>query len=136
MAALNHDTRLVMTILFVGTLSGANVFFYAQYGTSFPYGPLAHSILFGLGTIGSIMVMKAIFDLALNDRIELMLLDRKISAYWARKARDAEQRTKLVESAKQYSNSFGMPAFQQQPQMLTQDNDGNSVSNEFLIGLQ
>lgn len=135
MAALNHDTRLVMTILFVGTLSGANVFFYAQYGTSFPYGPLAHSVLFGLGTIGSIMVMKAVFDLALNDRIELMLLDRKISAYWARKARDAEQRTKLVESAKQYSNSFGSSPFQQS-QMLTQETDSNSVGNEFLIGLQ
>jgi hypothetical protein len=133
-AALNQDTRLVMTILFVGTLSGANVFFYAQYGTSCPYGPLAHSILFGLGTIGSIMVMKALFDLALNDRIELMLLDRKISAYWARKARDAEQRTKLVESAKQYSNSFGASPFQQ-PQILSQE-DSNSVSNEFLIGLQ
>ncbi len=136
MAVLNQDTRLVMTILFVGTLSGANVFFYAQYGTNFPYGPLAHSVLFGLGTIGSIMVMKALFDLALNDRIELMLLDRKIAAYWARKARDAEQRTKLLESAKQYSSSFGTSPFQQTPQMLNQESDGNSVSNEFLIGLQ
>lgn len=27
MPALNQDTRLVMTILFVGTVSGANVFF-------------------------------------------------------------------------------------------------------------
>jgi len=134
MAALNHDTRLVMTILFVGTLSGANVFFYAQYGTGFPYGPMTHSVLFGLGTIGSIMVMKAVFDLALNDKIELWLLDRKISAYWARKARDAEQRTKLVESAKQYSNNFGSSPFQQ-PQMLSQE-DSNSVGNEFLIGLQ
>ena len=36
MAALNNDTRLVMTILFVGTVSGANVYFYSAYGLNFP----------------------------------------------------------------------------------------------------
>ena len=77
MPALNTDTRLVMTILFVGTVSGANVFFYATYGTNFPYTPLAHSILFGLITVGAIMCMKALFDISLNDKIELWLLDRK-----------------------------------------------------------
>ena len=35
MAALNQDTRLIMTILFVGTVSGANVYFYANYGINF-----------------------------------------------------------------------------------------------------
>ena len=38
MAVLNQDTRLVMTILFVGALSGANVFAYATFGTGFNYG--------------------------------------------------------------------------------------------------
>jgi hypothetical protein len=71
MAALNNDTRLVMTILFVGTVSGANVYFYSAYGLNFPYGALAHSVLFGLITVGGIMVMKALFDLSLNDRILL-----------------------------------------------------------------
>ena len=127
MPALSGDTRLVMTILFVGALSGTNVWAYAQFGTGFPYGPLAHSILFGLGTIGSIMVMKALFDLALNDRIEMWLLDRKIAAFWERKARDEQQRQKMRESAKQYKTNF----YQADPQ-----EDDNTVGNEFLAALQ
>ncbi len=129
MAGLNQDTRLVMTILFVGAVSGANVFAYAKIGTGFPYGALAHSVLFGLGTIGAIMVMKALFDLALNDKIEIWLLDRKISAFWERKARDDQQRRKMAESAKQYNTSFTYSANQN-------ENDENTVSNEFLAVLQ
>jgi len=128
MPALGQDTRLVMTILFVGALSGTNVWAYAAFGTGFPYGALAHSVLFGLGTIGSIMVMKAIFDLALNDRIEMWLLDRKIAAYWERKARDEQQKQKMRESAKQYNTTF--TSYQQ-----TQEDD-NTVGNEFLAALQ
>mgnify|MGYP006438326069 CR=1 FL=1 len=131
MPALNGDTRLVMTILFVGALSGANVFAYAQFGTGFPYGPIAHSILFGLGTIGSIMVMKALFDLALNDKIEMWLLDRKITSYWERKARDEQQRQKMRESARQFGAST--PFYQTQ---LQQQEDDNSVGSEFLATLQ
>ena len=127
MAALSQDTRLVMTILFVGALSGTNVWAYAQFGLGFPYGPLAHSILFGLGTIGAIMVMKAVFDLVLNDKIELWLLDRKIAAYWERKARDEQQRVKMRDSAKQYNTSFYQPV---------QQEEDNSVGNEFLAALQ
>jgi hypothetical protein len=128
MPALNTDTRLVMTILFVGTISGANVFFYANYGITFPHGVLAHSILFGLGTIGSIMVMKALFDLSLNDRIEMWLLDRKIVAYWERKARDEQQRQKMRESARALGvNSFYQPI---------QQEEDNTVGNEFLASLQ
>ena len=73
MAALSQDTRLVMTILFVGVLSGTNVFVYANFGAGFPYTTLAHAPLFGLGTIGSIMVMKAIFDLVGSYRQRLYL---------------------------------------------------------------
>ena len=128
MPALNTDTRLVMTILFVGTISGANVFFYANYGITFPHGVLAHSILFGLGTIGSIMVMKALFDLSLNDRIEMWLLDIKIVAYWERKARDEQQRQKMRESARALGvNSFYQPI---------QQEEDNTVGNEFLASLQ
>ena len=129
MPALSKDTRLVMTILFVGTLSGANVFAYAQFGLDFPYGPLAHSVLFGLGTIGSIMVMKAMFDLALNDRIEMWLLDRKIVSYWERKSRDEQQRQKMRESARQFgvSNQFYTPPVEE---------EGNTVGSEFLATLQ
>ena len=128
MPALNTDTRLVMTILFVGTISGANVFFYANYGITFPHGILAHSILFGLGTIGSIMVMKALFDLSLNDRIEMWLLDRKIVSYWERKARDEQQRQKMRESAR----ALGVSSFYQP----IQQEEDNTVGNEFLASLQ
>lgn len=129
MPALSQDTRLVMTILFVGVMSGTNVFVYAFFGITFPYGPLAHSFLFGLGTIGSIMVMKALFDLALNDKIEMWLLDRKITAYWERKSRDEQQRNKMRDSAKQYNTSF----YQQQPPT---EEDSNTIGNEFLAALQ
>tara|TARA_R100001015_G_C4542733_1_gene106374 strand:- start:367 stop:762 length:396 start_codon:yes stop_codon:yes gene_type:complete len=131
MAALNTDTRLVMTILFVGALSGTNVWAYAQFGTNFPYGSFAHAFLFGLGTIGAIMVMKAIFDLALNDRIEMWLLDRKIAAYWERKARDEQQRQKMRESARQFGGAT--PFYQPQ---LQQEEEVNSVGSEFLATLQ
>ena len=127
MPALSQDTRLVMTILFVGALSGTNVFAYAQFGTGFPYGPLAHSVLFGLGTIGAIMVMKAIFDLVLNDRIEMWLLDRKIQSYWERKARDEQQRQKMRESARQYNTNIY--------QGISEEEE-NTVGNEFLAALQ
>lgn len=131
MAALNNDTRLVMTILFVGALSGANVWVYANFGAGFPYTTLAHATLFGLGTIGSIMVMKAVFDLALNDRIEMWLLDRKIAAYWERKARDEQQRQKMRESARQFGSST--PFYQPQ---LQQEEEVNTVGSEFLATLQ
>ena len=116
-----------MTILFVGTLSGANVFVYANFGVSFPYTTLAHAFLFGLGTIGAIMVMKAIFDLALNDKIEMWLLDRKIKAYWERKSRDEQQRQKMRESARQYNTNF---------YANTANEEVNEVGREFLATLQ
>ena len=62
MPALEQDTRLIMTILFVGTVSGANVFFYAEYGVNFPYSHFEHALLFGLITVGAIMCLKAIFE--------------------------------------------------------------------------
>ena len=129
MPALNTDTRLVMTILFVGTVSGANVFFYATYGTSFPYTPLAHAVLFGLITVGSIMCMKALFDISLNDKIELRLLDRRINAYWERRARDEQQRQKLTETMKQYNTSVIAPS-------TTMYETENTISNDFLAKLQ
>ena len=125
MPALNTETRLVMTILFVGTVSGANVFFYANYGTNFPYGPLAHSMLFGLITVGAIMVMKALFDIALNDKIEMYLLDQRIKAFWERKTKEEQQRQKIRET---YKTSI----IQQQPTYEAE----NTISQEFLAALQ
>jgi|TARA_B100000085_G_C18395577_1_gene452257 hypothetical protein len=129
MAALNQDTRLIMTILFVGTVSGANVYFYANYGINFPYTTLAHATLFGLITVGGIMCLKAIFDLSLNDKIELRLLDRRINAYWERRARDEQQRQKLQETMKQYNTSVIAPS-------TTMYETENTISNDFLAKLQ
>tara|TARA_R100000008_G_C3558447_1_gene154590 strand:+ start:259 stop:657 length:399 start_codon:yes stop_codon:yes gene_type:complete len=131
MAALEHDTRLVMTILFVGTVSGANVFFYAEYGMNFPYSNFEHALLFGLITVGGIMCLKALFDLSLNERIEMWLLDRRIKHYWERKQRDESVRAKLKDTMKQYSTTYNIPQAQLVPSYET---DG--VGNEFLTALQ
>ena len=98
MAAINKDTRLVMTILFVGAVSGMNVYFYANYGADLPWSKLSHAVLFSLLTIGGIMGIKAFFDLIMNDRMELWLLDRKIKTYWEKKAREEQQKQKVMES--------------------------------------
>ncbi len=113
MAAINKDTRLVMTILFVGAVSGMNVYFYANYGADLPWTKLSHAVLFSLLTIGGIMGIKAFFDLIMNDRMELWLLDRKIKTYWEKKAREEQQKQKVMESmrAQGYfnNNSYQQP---------------------------
>ena len=115
MASLDKDTRLVMTILFVGTVSGANVYFYSNYGYQLPWSALSHAVLFGLITVGSIMGIKAAFDLVMNDRMELWLLDRKIDVYWQKKQREEQQREKIRQSMNQYN-----PYQQQQQQQFQQ----------------
>ena len=97
MPALEKETKLVMTILFVGAISGTNVYFYSKYGDMIAFSDYAHALVFGLMTIGGILVMKAVFDLLLNDYIEMALLDRRISAYWAKKQRDDQQREKIID---------------------------------------
>tara|TARA_R100001510_G_C7652702_1_gene210605 strand:+ start:67 stop:468 length:402 start_codon:yes stop_codon:yes gene_type:complete len=102
MPALEKETKLVMTILFVGAISGTNVYFYSKYGDMIAFNNYAHALVFGLMTIGGILVMKAIFDLALNDYIEMALLDRRIAAYWSKKQRDDQQREKIRATMQQY----------------------------------
>lgn len=131
--ALNHDTRLIMTILFVGTVSGANVFAYAKFGLNFPYTILMHGVLFGLITVGSIMVMKALFDMALNDKIEMWLLDRRISAYWERIAKDEQQRKKMQESLKSFQSENQTKRI---PMVSQSGYEGDTVSADFLTALQ
>ena len=58
-------------------------------------------------TIGGILVMKAIFDLALNDYIEMTLLDRRISGYWAKRQKDEKQRERIRQSLAQYNQQWG-----------------------------
>lgn len=132
MAALNADTRLIMTILFVGVVSGANVFFYAQYGSNFPYTHLAHGVLFGLITVGAILIMKAVNDLFLNDYIEQGLLDRRIEAYWKLKTKEEQQRKRMQESLKTFQTDFNTTRV---PEISTYNNE-NELGAEFLASLQ
>ena len=106
MPALEKDTKLVMTILFVGAMSGVNVFFYAEFGNLLSFSHYAHATVFGLMTVGGILVMKALFDLVLNDYIEMALLDRRIAAYWNKKARDEQQRERVRQSLNQYNQTW------------------------------
>lgn len=129
MAALDKDTRLIMTILFVGTISGTNVFMYANYGVDFPYGALEHGILFGLITVGGILVMKALNDLLLNDWIESWLLDRRIRAYWELKQKEEEQRKRMKESIKSFRQEYNAT-----PRIPQYEEDG--IGAEFLTTLQ
>jgi hypothetical protein len=136
MAALNNDTRLVMTILFVGTVSGANVYFYSAYGLDFPYGPLAHSVLFGLITVGGIMVMKALFDLSLNDKIEIKLLDRQIENHFQRLQREEQIRNKLQENMRQFGTLKRDSWRNNVVEEPTATFEDNTISNEFLATIQ
>ena len=122
MAAINKDTRLVMTILFVGAVSGMNVYFYANYGADLPWTKLSHAILFSLLTIGGIMGIKAFFDLIMNDRMELWLLDRKIKTYWEKKAREEQQKQKVMESMRA-QGYFNQGSY---------NNQGQEIGIEFL----
>jgi len=133
MAALNTDTRLIMTILFVGVVSGANVFFYAQYGTNFPYTHLAHGVLFGLITVGAILIMKALNDLFLNDYIEQGLLDRRIEAYWKLKNKEEQQRKRMQDSLKTFQTDFNTSRV---PEIAPAYNAEDGIGNEFLATLQ
>jgi hypothetical protein len=115
MPSLEDDTRLVMTILFVGAVSGVNIYFYTQYGFMFPYAGYTHALLFGILTIGGIMILKAIFDLLLFDRIEDLLLQRKIDAYWLRKQKEEENRQRVRDTMRQYEQQYAQNQFFPQP---------------------
>ena len=98
MAAIDKDTRLIMTIMYVGAVSGLNVYFYSVYGAALPFPPISHAILFALVTVGVIMLQRALFDLAVNERLETWLLNRKIELYWQKRNRDDSQRQKIRET--------------------------------------
>ena len=100
MAAIDKDTRLIMTIMYVGAMSGMNVYFYSVYGFELPFTAVTHAVLFGLITVGIIMLQKAVFDMVVNERFEMWLLNRKIDFYWEKKRRDDQQKQKIMESVK------------------------------------
>ena len=100
MAAIDKDTRLIMTIMYVGAMAGMNVYFYSVYGIELPFTALTHAVLFSLITVGVIMMQKALFDLVVNERLEMWLLNRKIDFYWEKRKRDERQKEKIRESMK------------------------------------
>jgi len=114
MAAIDRDTKLVMTIMYVGAMAGMNVYFYSVYGTDLPFSALTHAVLFSLITIGIIMMQKSLFDMVVNERLEMWLLNRRIDMYWEKRKRDESQRAKIRESMKSnmspYTNNFIQPA--------------------------
>ena len=98
MAAIDRDTKLIMTIMYVGAMAGMNVYFYSVYGAELPFTAFTHAILFSLITVGVIMMQKALFDMIVNERLEMWLLNRKIELYWEKKQRDQQQKQKIRES--------------------------------------
>ena len=122
-----------MTILFVGCISGINVFFYAEYGNLLAFSHYAHAIVFSLMTIGGILVMKAVFDLALNDYIEMTLLDRRIASYWNRKARDEQQRERVRQSLNQFNQSWNRVPVNNLPVKVEEP---QTVSSSFLAQVE
>ena len=52
------------------------------------------------------MILKALFDMILNDYIEEFLLQRRIDAYWARKAREEENRKRVRETFRQFQQNW------------------------------
>ena len=140
MPSIDTDTRLIMTVLFAGAVSGINVYFFSQYGTTFvnAYGPYPVAVIFGVLTVGGIMILKALFDLILNDYIEDFLLQRQINSYWNRKARDEDNRKRVRESMRNFQQQFGITQGQSfygdnvMPNLPTKETQ--TVSPTFLTG--
>ena len=132
--SIDTDTRLIMTILFVGAMSGVNIYFYQMVGVNFPYGGFSHAVLFGIATVGAIMIMKAIFDLFLNDVIEEFLLKRNIDGYWNRKAREEENRKRVRDSLRQFDQTFQQQNYGeiQTPFMQSVTTNDNALSPTLL----
>ena len=127
MAALEKDTRLIMTIMYVGAMAGINVYFYSVYGAELPFTAFTHAVLFSLITVGVIMMQKALFDLIVNERLEMWLLNRKIDLYWEKRQRDEQQKQRIKESmrSKNLSPYFAQP-----------DENYNEVSEQFLATIE
>ncbi len=77
------------------------------------------------------MILKAIFDLALNDKIELYLLDRRINHFWNQKRKEEEQKGKIRETMKNHSTTYNVPA----PQLVS-SLETEGVGNEFLAAIE
>ena len=75
------------------------------------------------------MILKAIFDLFLNEKIEMYLLDRRVNHFWAQKRKEEEQKQKIRETMKNYNTTYNV-----QPQFVSTMDDG--IGNEFLAAIE
>ena len=132
MPSLENDTRMIMAILFVGAVSGVNVLAYAEYGISFPYGAEAHAVLFGVSTIGGILMVKVLFDVFISDYIEDFLLRRAIDGDWGRKEREEQNKRRVKDSMKQFQTNFQMAPMYGDPNLPTIKAEEQGVSPSFL----
>ena len=132
MPSIDTDTRLVMTILFVGAVSGVNIYFYTMYGITFPYGALEHAVLFGIVTVGGIMCIKAFFDLFMNDYIEEWLLQRRIDSYWLRMAREEDNRKRVRDSIRSFQQANPMSNIYGDQNLPTMEPEQQGVNPTFL----
>ena len=133
MPSLENDTRMIMAILFVGAVSGVKVLAYAEYGITFPYGSEAHAVLFGISTIGAILMIKVLFDVFISDMIEDFLLRRAIDGYWGRKQREEENKRRVKESLKQFQSNYNLtPAMYGDNNLPTIKAEEQGVSPSFL----
>tara|TARA_R110000765_G_scaffold304507_1_gene398479 strand:- start:21 stop:410 length:390 start_codon:yes stop_codon:yes gene_type:complete len=128
MAAIEKDTRLVMTIMYVGAMAGINVYFYSVYGAELPFSAFTHAVLFSLITVGVIMMQKALFDMIVNERLEMWLLNRKIDIYWEKRQRDEQQKARIRESMR--SKNLNSPYFAKEEESY------NEVSQQFLATIE
>jgi len=76
------------------------------------------------------MILKAIFDLVLNEKIEMYLLDRRVSHFWAQKRKEEEQKQKIRETMKNYTTAYNT-----QPQFVSQM-EADGIGNEFLAAIE
>jgi hypothetical protein len=113
--------------MYVGAMAGINVYFYSVYGAELPFTAFTHAVLFSLLTVGVIMMQKALFDLIVNERLEMWLLNRKIDLYWEKRQRDEQQKQRIRESlrSKNLSPYFSQP-----------DENYNEVSEQFLATIE
>jgi len=52
------------------------------------------------------MLQKALFDLAVNERLETWLLNRKIDMYWQKRNRDDSQRQKIRDTMNSRNQNY------------------------------
>ena len=78
------------------------------------------------------MIMKAMFDMVLNDRIENFLLQRKIEQYWARMAQQEENKKRVRESLRNFDQNYALNNVPMPPPPRMIQSQEDAISPSFL----